>query len=222
MPLFANYPSSFVEGDPQEYNPAVVPGEEGGPVHGGPYVPPPAIPIPGAGKGGNGGAGAGPNYGDLTGKAQFDFGRVPGFNAPQFAAPTQEEAQNEPGYGFRLKAGSDALERSAAAKGTLRTGGNLKNLLEYGQNFGAQEYGNVYNRALQAYDRRYQGAKDQYAPQLAEWQQRAQAETAAALLQKQLGFSLYSFNNRGGGGGGTTVPDEEPVFGGPIRYSGSL
>lgn len=218
MPLFGNYPQSFFEGDPQQYSPPV-PDDVNGPVHGGPYVPPPTTPIPGAGKGGSGGGGAVP-YG-LTDKAQFDFGHAPGFNAPQFAAPTQEEAQNEPGYGFRLKAGSDALERSAAARGTVRTGGNLKSLLEYGQNFGAQEYGNVYNRALQAYDRRYQGAKDQYAPQLAEWQQRAQADVAAALLQRQLGFNLYTFQNRGGGGGGG-VQDPEPEFNGPIRYNGNL
>lgn len=75
--------------------------------------------------------------------------RIPG--APEFQAPTLEEAQNSPGYQFRLGQGEHALEASAAARGTLRTGGTLKDVLGYGQQFAAGEYADVYNRALDAH-----------------------------------------------------------------------
>ena len=48
--------------------------------------------------------------------------------------------QNSPGYQFRLGEGLKALERSAAARGTLLTGGTLKGLTRYGQEFASNEY----------------------------------------------------------------------------------
>lgn len=72
----------------------------------------------------------------------------------QFNAPTAEQAINSPGFQFRLGEGLKALERSAAAKGTLLTGGTMKGLSDYSQNSASQEYGNVYNRAYNEYDSR--------------------------------------------------------------------
>ena len=51
-----------------------------------------------------------------------------------------------PGFQFRLQEGAKALERSAAAKGTLLTGGTLKGLTRYAQDYAANEYGQNYNR----------------------------------------------------------------------------
>ena len=196
MPNF----SAFTERDPNEDPYVAPPIEVPNEVYnvynpGGPPPPQPGAPIRGGGGGGVGGF----SFGDLGGKPQFDFGKVPGFKFDPFVTPSIADAQAEPGYQFRLKSGSDALERSAAAKGVLRTGGTLKEINEYGQNFGAQEYNNVFNRALSAYDRRYQGQKDQFAPQLLEYQLRAQAEAQAALAQYQRQFDLYSFANRNTG-----------------------
>lgn len=144
-------------------------------------------------------AGPGKNKGGGGGQDRptFNFPGLPGFVGPQFEAPTFESAMAEPGYKFRLQAGQDALERSAAARGLLRSGGTLRDITEYGQKFGAQEYGNVFNRALSAFDRKYQGAKDAYAPQLARWQALANAET-------QAGLAAFNAAHRGGGGGGGT------------------
>lgn len=125
----------------------------------------------------------------------YNFGEVPEFDAPDFYAPTFADAQNEPGYQFRLGAGQKALESSAAARGLLRTGGTLKDILEYGQNFGAQEYQNVYDRALRSYGARYQAAKDEYAPYLAQYQNRFGAEQARAMAEFQRQFDLYGINN---------------------------
>jgi hypothetical protein len=51
-----------------------------------------------------------------------------------------------PDYQFRLAEGQKALERSAAARGGLLSGGTLKALSDYGQNTAAGEYGNWLNR----------------------------------------------------------------------------
>lgn len=51
-----------------------------------------------------------------------------------------------PGFQFRISEGQKALERSAAARGTLLTGGTLKAITRYGQDFASNEYNNRYNQ----------------------------------------------------------------------------
>lgn len=72
-------------------------------------------------------------YGDFTG---------------QFTAPTGATEQNDPGYQFRLNEGMKALDRGAAARGGLLTGGTAKAEQQYGQDYASNEYNNVYNRAF--------------------------------------------------------------------------
>lgn len=57
--------------------------------------------------------------------------------------------QNSPGYQFRLGEGLKALERSAAARGTLLTGGTLKGLSRYGQEFASNEYDKRYTQEME-------------------------------------------------------------------------
>jgi hypothetical protein len=52
----------------------------------------------------------------------------------------------DPGYAFRLSEGQKALDRSAAARGGLISGGALKAAQRYGQEMGSQEYMNAFNR----------------------------------------------------------------------------
>ena len=54
--------------------------------------------------------------------------------------------QADPGYAFRLAEGQKALERSAAARGGLLSGGTGRALQRYGQEMGSQEYTNAFNR----------------------------------------------------------------------------
>ena len=61
------------------------------------------------------------------------------------------EFKADPSYGFRLAEGQKALERQAAARGGLISGGALKAATRFGQEMGSQEYGNAYNRALTSY-----------------------------------------------------------------------
>jgi hypothetical protein len=65
-----------------------------------------------------------------------------------FTAPTALTEKNDPGYQARLKLGTDALQRSAAARGSLLTGGTAQGLNQFAQDYASNEYGNVYNRAF--------------------------------------------------------------------------
>jgi len=57
-----------------------------------------------------------------------------------------QQFQQDPGYAFRLKEGQQALDRQAAARGGLISGGALKAAARYGQEMGSQEYTNAFNR----------------------------------------------------------------------------
>lgn len=58
----------------------------------------------------------------------------------------ESEFKADPGYAFRLSEGQKALDRSAAARGGLISGGALKAATRFGQDLGSQEYSNAYNR----------------------------------------------------------------------------
>jgi hypothetical protein len=62
------------------------------------------------------------------------------FGMPQFQA--------DPGYNFRMAEGIKGLERSAAARGLLQSGGTLKGIQQYGQNLASDEYQNAFQRYL--------------------------------------------------------------------------
>lgn len=120
----------------------------------------------GAGGGGNwqwltGGGGSlgtvgGYQMGQFTGGGQYPLASVtgPGLAAPwltPFNAPTDVTEKNDPGFQFRLKEAQNAIERSAASRGTLLTGGLLKKLSGVMQDQASAEYGNVYGRQLGEY-----------------------------------------------------------------------
>ncbi len=81
------------------------------------------------------------------------------FQAPMFnetfQAPTMQEVQNEPGFQFRLGQGQQALERSAAAKGSVLSGGTQKSLNRYAQDYASGEFQNVYNRRMGEHQNRF-------------------------------------------------------------------
>jgi hypothetical protein len=70
--------------------------------------------------------------------------------APTFQFDVSQVAQ-EPGYDFALQEGLKALERSAAARGTLLTGGTGKALERYGTDYATSKINDVYNRNLSQY-----------------------------------------------------------------------
>lgn len=111
--------------------------------------------------GGPGGTGAPGAYaGTFAGGGQYPLASVMGTGFMQpwttpFKAPTDVTQANDPGWQFRMKEGLGALQRSAAAKGTLLTGGAMKDLAAFGQDFASNEYDKVYRRALGEYQQAY-------------------------------------------------------------------
>jgi hypothetical protein len=81
--------------------------------------------------------------------ARIDAGE---FAQPEKFSFTADQFQADPGYAFRLSEGLKSLERSAAARGGLLSGGTGKALQRFGQEMGSQEYTNAYNRALTGYN----------------------------------------------------------------------
>ena len=73
-------------------------------------------------------------------------------NVPESFKFGNYEFNADPGYGFRFSEGQKALERNAAARGGLISGGALKAATRYGQEMGSQEFGNAFNRALTSYN----------------------------------------------------------------------
>ena len=117
------------------------------------------------------------------------------FDPNQFAftPPTAESLVNDPGYQFRLRAGQQALEGSAAARGGLLSGGAMRGLTQFGQELGSQEYQAAYGRALGQnqlgygralagnelrYGRALTANQDQYQRAFQQWQARQGLNTA--------------------------------------------
>jgi hypothetical protein len=70
-------------------------------------------------------------------------------------ADIHKRAIMDPSYEFRFQEGQRALDRSAASKGTLLTGGHVKTTIRYGQDYASTEYARAYDRAAGAVESQY-------------------------------------------------------------------
>lgn len=104
-----------------------------------------------------------------------------------FTAPTGLTEQNDPGYQARLQLGTDAIQKSAAARGSVVTGGTAKALDTYGQDYASNEYGNVYNRALNTFDTNFNAYNTNQSNQFNKLAQVAGAGQATAANMAQQG-----------------------------------
>lgn len=68
----------------------------------------------------------------------------------------------DPGVQYRLNAGRQALDASAANAGNLFSGAQQKALMKYGQELGSQEFGNAYNRQYGQFKDAETARRDQY------------------------------------------------------------
>lgn len=98
-------------------------------------------------------AGGSMPFGSLASSSfQWPSFTPPGYTAPTpYRAPTLDEAAAQPGYAFAAREGRKALDNSAAARGVLRTGGHLKDLYAWGDQFATQNYGNVLKQSEDIY-----------------------------------------------------------------------
>lgn len=68
-----------------------------------------------------------------------------------FTGPDPAAVANDPYFKFRAAEGQKAIERAAAARGTLLSGGTLKALEGYRQGLASEEAGKSFDRALGTY-----------------------------------------------------------------------
>jgi hypothetical protein len=66
--------------------------------------------------------------------------------ASRYTPFDMEQFQQDPGYAFRMREGLKALDRTAAARGGLLSGAQLRGVTRYGQELGSQEFTNAFNR----------------------------------------------------------------------------
>ena len=161
---------------------------------------------------------------------------------------TQADYQADPGYAFRISEGQKALDRQAAARGGLISGGALKAAQRYGQEMGSQEYSNAYNRFrdTQGLRRNALAGVVGFAPTAAGsmaaggqsyatgagpqmYQQGVNTGNALIAGQQaressygQLGsaFGKYLTGGNFGGGGGNPMSTSPMTFGGGGSYGG--
>src|SRR6185295_11838197 len=91
---------------------------------------------------GQGGGGTGTESTDPNSPYFHDFtAQGPSYSQPspftygQFAPPTMEQVQNEPGYKLGLNQGLGALQNSAAAKGSYFTPNTLEGLSKFATDY---------------------------------------------------------------------------------------
>jgi hypothetical protein len=83
---------------------------------------------------------------------------APTWNAPTYTAPTYQSAMDDPGYQFAQEEGQKGVERSAAARGVLNSGGTLQDIAKWNQALASTQYANVADRALQGFQTNTQNA----------------------------------------------------------------
>lgn len=205
--------------NPDEYEqdplppPGAPPVPPGGLGPAGPTIGLPPAEAPGAPPAAAGGGGGGPNVpASLPGIPGFSAPGAPVFNYTPYRAPTMESVLSGADFQNRLNSANRQLERSAAAKGMLRSGNTLADVSELTSNFQTQAYDQELQRSLAAWDRGFQGEQAGFAPRLEQW--RINANTLAGMNRDRYNADLGIFvnNNSGGGGGGGPAFDPAPYF----------
>ena len=80
----------------------------------------------------------------------------------QFKAPSADDikGQLDPSMQFTMDEGLKALQRSAAGRGRLNSGGTLKDINTFAQGLASTNYGNAYSRAFQTSVANYQSGME--------------------------------------------------------------
>lgn len=80
------------------------------------------------------------------GYQQYLASQAPQGGAAQAGPSVESIMAMDPGYQFRLQEGNKALENAAKARGLFKSGGSVKEMMRYGQDYASGEFGNIVNR----------------------------------------------------------------------------
>ncbi len=114
--------------------------------------------------------------------------------AQPYTPPTVEEAMADPSAQFTLKEGQKALERSASSRGTILTGGTLKDLASFTTDLTQAQYDKVNQRDLATYN-------TNEANRFNAWNANTSADYQAAALKQQgqyesASLAMQAYQNR--------------------------
>lgn len=111
-----------------------------------------------------------------------------------FTAPTAAQAEQTPGYQFQLQQGENAIQNSAAGRGSLLTGRTMADLNNFAQGTAATNYQNVFNNAFTQYQSAYNSflnnQNNTYAKLMGVNQQGLEAAGGAANLYSGIGGDI--------------------------------
>lgn len=140
-----------------------------------------------ANAGANGGVGQGSllNYGQDQYKN--DVGYTPMVNS-------LEELQATPGYKFQLEQGLQGVNNSAAAKGGLLSGANMKALNDYAQGQAATGYQNAWERAQNAYQNAFSRNQQKFQNLQSMANNGQSAATTQGNYAQNLGTNISNLN----------------------------
>jgi len=155
---------------------------------------------PAGGGGGGGGGGWGGGGGSGAPGPSGTYAGAPAYWYGDFEPPSYEQAMEDPGYQFARQEGLRAIQGSAAAGGTLRTGGTLTDLMEFGTGLAGQQYQNVWDRAADEYGINRETSRDIFAPQYGSW-------------QTAYGGDLSRWTSRYGGNLSKYLQQEQNIYG---------
>lgn len=111
-----------------------------------------------------------------------------------------EELQQTPGYMFQLQQGQQAIDNSAAARGSLLSGRQLKATNDYAQNVAATGYQSAWDRAQRAYQNAFARNQSQSAQR---FNQLGSVSGSGQQAAGQQGANtLNAFNQIAGGNAG--------------------
>lgn len=85
---------------------------------------------------------------------------APTWQGGDFTPPTMAQIQADPGYQVGLDAGTQALQRGAASRGSILNPGTQKALARFGTDYGTTKAGEVIGRAFETYKDRYGQFRD--------------------------------------------------------------
>lgn len=114
--------------------------------------------------------------------------------ADPFAPTTAADVTKDPGYAFLLGEGQRGVAQSAAARGLTNSGGTLKDIAKWTEDYAGTRFNDVDQRrrndysinyqtqTLDPYKYAYQSALDAYAPKLTAWTTKASANQRAGEL----------------------------------------
>lgn len=139
--------------------------------------------------------------GELTAPITSQFqqpGHDPYSQYQQFAQPVTADVTQDPGYQFRLQQGQEAIEGGAAARGGLFSGQTGRELMQFGQELGSQEYGRAYDRAQQERLRQQQAYGQAFGQDISSQQsQLAQRQNLYNMLSGTAGMGQQSAGQLG-------------------------